>query len=537
MKSTLSTSRLSCLISSPFANRTPTKPSRLSCSLPSSIPTAEREMYLKPITQFRVFKIQHAKDTQEFSWKASFFQPDNFSQLLHDIQDSLIYKHYAFFLRTPLSQSVGSTTKLLTAEEFFESITYIKDQLSGIMDCVASTLERQPFPYSEIESRLSDLPSSFNLLKNSKLKKIETYPYLAKRVGVHKLAILSSGVHTYAPASKILGYIGFLNILFLHDDIRIDSLVPSVYTEENKMLLGELHKKYMVLYDEVLDPVQNWSKDTSLAYQEVLEHSEKVDSAFGQPFFLGNAIVRFAQDVAELLTFLSNGGQHAKTNLRKEVNKYFLACEEEFENKIKGSNASFLRETQEDTIKGYLEIRRRNGAVDPCFEYVFLMHGLNIDVNQIPSLNQWLALRMLYVDHICIVNDLQSFKKELNETNPHNLVLILMQFYRSLEQGFSKSKEYFERLTQDITAQKQSYFDSLKTLLVKEVLKGKEQSTCVTLEKLLHSIDSGGLSSAEQNSLEHIKNAYKSILLMEQWADGHVEWEYTMRSKRHEIPA
>jgi len=387
----------------------------------------------------------------------------------------------------------------------------------------------------EMQDRWSDFPKSLTLLNGSQQKLIQTDLYLKEKVGVHKLAMFSSGIHDNP--SKVSGYIGFLNILFLHDDIRIDSLAPQVYTEKNKGLLTELHLNYMNLYDEVLHSFQpSWSKDTSPAYKALVSHSKQVDSAFGQPFFLGDAIVRFANDVSKLILSLPDGqGQYAEMNMRREVNRYFLACEEEFENKIKGSHASFLKETQADTIQSYLEIRRRNGAVAPCFEYVFLMHGLDIDVTQIPLMQQWQELRTLYVDHICIVNDMQSFPKESTETNPHNLVLILGAFHENLEEGFSISKNYLDSLIQDISTKKQAYFESLKALLIQDVLSTPIESTEISLDHLIEGIDKGSISiKPGQDLFDHIKNAYESILLMEQWADGHIEWEYQMRSKRHD---
>jgi len=386
--------------------------------------------------------------------------------------------------------------------------------------------------------RYEDLPDTFIGLKSSKKELISTYPYLLKKVGVHKLAILSSGIHD--DSSKVLGYIGFLNILFLHYDIRINTLAPSVYTSSNKNLLAKLHNLYMALYDEVLNSFQtttSWSKDTSPAYETLVAHSAKVDSHFDQPFFLGDAIVRFAKDISKLLLSLSNG-HHAKMNIRREVEYYFKACEEEFENKIQGHKASFLKLTQEETIMSYLEIRRRNGAVSPCFEYVFLMHGLDVDVDNIPLKLKWDELRMLSIDHICIVNDLVSFPKEKAETNPHNLVLILSQYFNhDLEKGVSESKKYLEQLTTSFSNKKQAYFNQLKTILIDKVVLNPEDHIEKSLDSLVKHIQDRSISIkvGSQDDFSHIYNAYRSVFLMEQWADGHISWEHSMRSKRHDV--
>lgn len=498
---------------------------------------------------FPKVKNENSSKVEEFPCKIFFLSNSN--DFILEISNSFIYTRYiACFPGQSVADKAPDT-------DTQRSIMHACDEASGrIQDIFRNFFTRNPIlgspillPNSqsqnnlqkEIKERMHDLPESFLMLKPCGQRQVQTHPYLSKMVGVHKLATLSSGI--YADHPKVLGYIGFLNILFLHDDIKVDSLAPSVYTQENKGLLSELHKKYMALYDEVLNSLEktaSWNKEESQVYKDLVIHSDLVDSKFGQAFFLGDAIVRFAQDVYALLSssFTSpDSGRDAKINVSREVNRYFLACEEEFENKIKGDQTSFVKLTKEETIFSYLEIRRRNGAVAPCFEYVFLMHGLDINMDQMPLIDQWKELRISYIDHICIVNDLLSFPKELTETSPHNLILILKEFYQDLKTGFSESTQYLDQLTTDITNKKQEYFKNLSDLLINKVLCNPMDGIHQTLESLLEGIVSGHISiNPDQKFLvDNISNAYQSILLMEQWANGHIAWEHDMRSKRHDI--
>lgn len=96
-------------------------------------------------------------------------------------------------------------------------------------------------------------------------------------------------------------------------------------------------------------------------------------------------------------------------------------------------------------VSTYTKMRLFIGAVYPVFVFINIANGVDAGAAFLQHADVRVLSEMAN-NHICWVNDVLGFRKELREENPSNLVLVLRQEYRlTLQQAVTRAAEMADK--------------------------------------------------------------------------------------------
>ncbi|CAG8448497.1 8377_t:CDS:1 [Gigaspora rosea] len=147
---------------------------------------------------------------------------------------------------------------------------------------------------------------------------------------------------------------------------------------------------------------------------------------------LQNPIAIALWDVWARMKKITNEAWRIK--FRNTISLYFESCcldaQNESSNKIPNS------------VEEYIKIRRNSGAVMTSFNLIEPLLGIQISYDNLELQN----LMNYCNDHICLINDLYSLKKELIEGDVDNIVIVLRRLHQSsLQEAINYTVELINR--------------------------------------------------------------------------------------------